>query len=43
MTAIPSLLAIGAVHHHLVRRGKRHLSALVIETGEAREVHHFAR
>ena len=40
--AIPSLLAIAGVHHHLVRRGKRHLSGLVIETGEAREVHHFA-
>ena len=40
--AIPSLLAIGGVHHHLVRRGKRHLSGLAIETGEAREVHHFA-
>jgi glutamate synthase (NADPH/NADH) large chain len=40
--AIPSLLAVGGIHHHLVRRGKRHLSALVIETGEAREVHHFA-
>jgi glutamate synthase (NADPH/NADH) large chain len=40
--AIPSLLAMGGVHHHLLRRGKRHLSALVIETGEAREVHHFA-
>ncbi len=40
--AIPSLLAIGGIHQHLVRAGKRHLSALVIETGEAREVHHFA-
>jgi glutamate synthase (NADPH/NADH) large chain len=40
--AIPSLLAISGVHHYLVRRGKRHLSGLVIETGEAREVHHFA-
>ncbi len=40
--AIPSLLATSGVHHHLVRRGKRHLSGLVIETGEAREVHHFA-
>jgi len=40
--AIPSLLAISGVHHHLVRKGKRHLSGLVIETGEAREVHHFA-
>jgi glutamate synthase (NADPH/NADH) large chain len=40
--AIPSLLAIAGVHHHLVRQGKRHLSGLVLETGEAREVHHFA-
>ena len=40
--AIPSLLAVSGVHHHLVRRGKRHLSGLVIETAEAREVHHFA-
>ena len=39
---IPALLAISAVHHHLVRRAKRHLTALVLETGEAREVHHFA-
>jgi glutamate synthase domain-containing protein 2/glutamate synthase domain-containing protein 3 len=42
MAAIPSLLAVGGVHQHLVRTGKRHLSALVVETGEAREVHHFA-
>jgi glutamate synthase (NADPH/NADH) large chain len=40
--AIPSLLAIGGIHQHLVRAGKRHLSALVLESGEAREVHHFA-
>ncbi len=40
--AIPSLLAIGGVHSYLVRRGKRHLSGLILETGEAREVHHFA-
>ncbi len=40
--AVPALLATGAVHHHLVRRGKRHLSAVILETGEAREVHHFA-
>ncbi len=39
---IPSLLAISAVHHHLVRAGKRHRAGLIIETGEAREVHHFA-
>ena len=39
---IPALLAVSAVHHHLIRRGKRRLTALVLETGEAREVHHFA-
>ena len=39
---IPALLAVSAVHHHLVRRFKRHLAALILETGEAREVHHFA-
>ncbi|HOV63226.1 MAG TPA: glutamate synthase large subunit, partial [Spirochaetia bacterium] len=39
---IPSLLAISSVHHHLVRAGKRHRAGLIIETGEAREVHHFA-
>jgi glutamate synthase domain-containing protein 2/glutamate synthase domain-containing protein 1/glutamate synthase domain-containing protein 3 len=39
---IPALLAIGSVHAYLVRRGKRHLSGLVLETGEARTVHHFA-
>jgi glutamate synthase domain-containing protein 2/glutamate synthase domain-containing protein 3 len=42
MAAIPSLLAISGVHHYLIRKGKRHLSGLVIETGEAREVHHFS-
>ncbi len=39
---IPSLLATGNVHHHLVREGSRTRAGLVIETGEAREVHHFA-
>ena len=39
---IPSLLATSAVHHHLIREGKRAKCGLVIETGEAREVHHFA-
>jgi glutamate synthase (NADPH/NADH) large chain len=42
MAAIPALLAISKVHHHLVRCGKRRLTALILETGEAREVHHFA-
>ena len=39
---IPSLLATGAVHHHLIREGTRMRVGLVVETGEAREVHHFA-
>ena len=40
--AMPSLLAVGAVHHHLVREGTRLQIGLVVETGEAREVHHIA-
>ncbi len=39
---IPSLLATAGVHHHLVRLGTRTRCALVIETGDAREVHHCA-
>ena len=39
---IPSLLATSAVHHHLIRNGLRTSVGLVIETGEAREVHQFA-
>jgi glutamate synthase (NADPH/NADH) large chain len=39
---IPALLATAAVHHHLIRAGLRTSVGLVIETGEAREVHHFA-
>ncbi len=42
MAAIPSLLATSAVHHHLVRAKKRMQVGLIIETGEAREVMHFA-
>ncbi len=38
---IPALLATAAVHHHLIRRGLRTSTGLVVETGEAREVHHF--
>ncbi|MBN8510438.1 MAG: glutamate synthase subunit alpha [Burkholderiales bacterium] len=40
--AIPALLALSAVHHHLVREGLRTSAGLVVETGSAREVHHFA-
>ncbi len=39
---IPSLLAVSNVHHHLVREGTRTRVGIVIETAEAREVHHFA-
>ena len=38
-TAVPSLLATGAVHHHLVRNGTRLQAGLVVESGEARSVH----
>ena len=40
--AIPALLALSAVHHHLVNRGLRTSTGLVVETASAREVHHFA-
>ena len=39
---IPALLATAGVHHHLIREGTRVKIGLVIETGEAREVHHMA-
>jgi len=40
--AIPALLALSAIHQHLVRAGLRTTAGLVVETGTAREVHHFA-
>src|SRR3984893_17413525 len=40
--AIPMLLATGAVHHHLIRVGKRMKCSLICETGEARDVHQAA-
>jgi glutamate synthase (NADPH/NADH) large chain len=40
--AIPALLALSAIHQHLVLRGLRTSTGLVVETGSAREVHHFA-
>ncbi len=40
--AIPALLALSAIHQHLVRVGLRTTAGLVVETGTAREVHHFA-
>jgi glutamate synthase (NADPH/NADH) large chain len=42
LAPIPSLLATAGVHHHLVREGLRTRCALVVETGDAREVHHMA-
>ncbi len=39
---IPALLAVGAVHHHLIREGTRTRVGLILESGEPREVHHFA-
>ena len=40
--AIPSLLAVSAVHQHLVKTKKRTSLAIILESGEPREVHHFA-
>ena len=40
--AIPALLALSAIHQHLVSKGLRTSTGLVVETGSAREVHHFA-
>ena len=39
---IPMLLAVSTVHHHLIREGLRMRGSLVAETGDARDVHHFA-
>ena len=39
---IPALLALAGVHHHLIREGKRTRCSLIVESGEPREVHHFA-
>ncbi len=42
LAAIPALLAVAAVHHHLIREGSRTRVGLVLESGEPREVHHFS-
>lgn len=39
---IPALLAVAGLHHHLIRKGTRTLTDLVLESGEPREVHHFS-
>jgi len=38
----PTLLAVSAIHHHLIREGKRMKASLIVECGDAREEHHFA-
>lgn len=40
--AMPTLLVAGGIHHHLVRSGSRTRVSIILETGEAREVHHFS-
>ncbi len=40
--AIPALLAVAGLHHHLIRQGTRTKVAIILESGEPREVHHFA-
>ncbi|MEE2768506.1 MAG: glutamate synthase large subunit [Actinomycetota bacterium] len=42
LAPIPSLLATGAVHHHLTREKSRTRAGIIVETGDAREVHHVA-
>jgi glutamate synthase (ferredoxin) len=39
---VPALLAVAGLHHYLIREGLRTRASLVVETGEAREVHHFS-
>ena len=39
---IPSLLMLSAIHHHLIRTGRRMQSSLIVEAGDVREVHHVA-
>ena len=42
LAPIPSLLAVGAVHHHLIKEGLRANTSLIVEAGDVRETHHFA-
>lgn len=39
---LPSLMSAGAVHHHLIQKGLRSLTSIVVEAGDVREAHHFA-
>ncbi|HVN67839.1 MAG TPA: glutamate synthase central domain-containing protein, partial [Candidatus Sulfotelmatobacter sp.] len=40
--ALPALLAVGGLHHHLIRKALRTRTSIILESGEPREVHHFA-
>ena len=42
LAPIPSLLSLSAIHHHLIRQGTRMMAGLVVECGDARDVHHLA-
>ena len=42
LAPIPSLLAVGAIHHHLIKEGLRGSTSLIVEAGDVRETHHFA-
>ncbi|RGE18067.1 glutamate synthase large subunit [Leucobacter sp. wl10] len=42
LAPVPSLLAVSAVHHHLIREGQRMRVSLIVEAGDVREVHHVA-
>lgn len=42
ITALPMLLAVGGIHHHLIRRGKRMRVSIICDTAEARDTHQFA-
>ena len=42
LAPIPALLAVSGLHHHLIRAGTRGKAGIVLESGEPREVHHFA-
>ncbi len=42
LAAVPALLAVAGLHHHLIRRGARSRVSLLVESGEPREIHHFA-
>jgi glutamate synthase (NADPH/NADH) large chain len=42
MLLFPSLLAVAAVHHHLIRKGYRGQVGIIVEAGDVWEVHHFA-